>query len=105
MIRARFAAEKSFPKGYDQMLGRRFEDGLDLSTGQWQKIALARAYMGESQILILDEPSASLDAQAQHEVFPLSAISLRKDERTRLTPTFKRTYRRPYPLFSRRPCV
>lgn len=77
MTRIRFAAEKSLadqiiarlPKGYDQMLGRRFEDGLDLSTGQWQKIALARAYMCEAQILILDEPSASLDVQAEHEVF------------------------------------
>ncbi len=57
------------PNGYDQMLGRRFESGLDLSSGQWQKIALARAYMREAQILILDEPSSSLDAQAEHEVF------------------------------------
>jgi len=60
---------KKLPRGYDQMLGRRFEGGLDLSTGQWQKIALARAYMRDAQILILDEPSASLDAEAEHEIF------------------------------------
>ncbi len=51
------------------MLGRRFEDGVDLSTGQWQKIALARAYMRDAQILILDEPTASLDARAEFEVY------------------------------------
>jgi ATP-binding cassette, subfamily B, bacterial len=51
------------------MLGRRFEGGTDLSTGQWQKIALARAYMREAQILILDEPTASLDARAELEVY------------------------------------
>ena len=52
-----------------QMLGRRFEDGVDLSAGQWQKIALARAYMRDAQVLILDEPTASLDARAEYEVF------------------------------------
>ena len=55
--------------GYNQMLGRRFEGGVDLSTGQWQKIALARAYMRDAQILILDEPTASLDARAEFEVY------------------------------------
>jgi ATP-binding cassette subfamily B protein len=55
--------------GYQQMLGRRFEDGVDLSAGQWQKIALARAYMRDAQVLILDEPTASLDARAEYEVF------------------------------------
>ena len=53
----------------EQMLGRRFEDGVDLSAGQWQKIALARAYMRDAQVLILDEPTASLDARAEYEVF------------------------------------
>ena len=57
------------PRGYDQMLGRRFDDGLDLSAGQWQKIALARAYMRDAQVLVLDEPTASLDARAEYEVF------------------------------------
>jgi len=57
------------PNSYRQMLGRRFEGGVDLSTGQWQKIALARAYMRDAQILILDEPTASLDARAEFEVY------------------------------------
>lgn len=59
----------ALPGQYDQMLGRRFEGGMDLSGGQWQKIALARAYMRDSQILILDEPTAALDARAEYEVF------------------------------------
>jgi ATP-binding cassette subfamily B protein len=58
-----------FAEGYQQMLGRRFENGIDLSAGQWQKIALARAYMRDAQVLILDEPTASLDARAEFEVF------------------------------------
>lgn len=57
------------PKKYDQMLGKRFSGGVDLSGGQWQKVALARAYMREAQLIILDEPTASLDARAEHEVF------------------------------------
>ncbi len=60
---------EKLPKNYRQMLGRRFEGGVDLSTGQWQKIALARAYMRDAQILILDEPTASLDARAEFEVY------------------------------------
>lgn len=71
------AAEKSLadtvvenlPKKYDQMLGKRFSGGVDLSGGQWQKVALARAYMREAQLVILDEPTAALDARAEHEVF------------------------------------
>ncbi len=58
-----------FPAGYRQMLGRRFDDGVDLSGGEWQKIALARAYMRSAQLLILDEPTAALDARAEYEVF------------------------------------
>jgi ATP-binding cassette, subfamily B, bacterial len=58
-----------FKPGYDQMLGRRFENGVDLSAGQWQKVALGRAYMRDAQVLILDEPTASLDARAEYEVF------------------------------------
>jgi len=58
-----------FTKGYKQMLGRRFDEGVELSGGEWQKIALARAYMRNAQVLILDEPTASLDARAEYEVF------------------------------------
>jgi len=58
-----------FEKGYQQMLGRRFDDGVDLSGGEWQKIALARAYIRDAQVLILDEPTAALDARAEYEVF------------------------------------
>ncbi len=57
------------PKGYDQVLGRRFAEAMDLSGGQWQKIALARAYMREAELLILDEPTSALDARAEFEVF------------------------------------
>jgi ATP-binding cassette subfamily B protein len=57
------------PLGYGQMLGRRFEGGVDLSGGEWQKIALARAYLRDSQLLILDEPTASLDARSESDVF------------------------------------
>ncbi len=57
------------PKRYDQMLGRRFETGVDLSGGEWQKLALARAYLRDAQLLILDEPTAALDARSEYEVF------------------------------------
>jgi ATP-binding cassette subfamily B protein len=57
------------PHRYDQMLGRRFEGGVDLSGGEWQKIALARAYLRDAQLLILDEPTAALDARSEREVF------------------------------------
>ncbi len=56
-------------EGYDQLLGRRFAGAVDLSGGQWQKIALARAYMRDAQLLILDEPTSALDARAEYEVF------------------------------------
>jgi ABC-type multidrug transport system fused ATPase/permease subunit len=58
-----------FPQGYRQMLGRRFDGGVDLSGGEWQKVALARAYLRNAQVLILDEPTAALDARAEYEVF------------------------------------
>ncbi|MEB0303206.1 ABC transporter ATP-binding protein [Mucilaginibacter sp. 5C4] len=61
-------AEK-LPNHYDQWLGRRFNDGVELSGGEWQKVALARAYMKDAQVLILDEPTAALDARAEYEVF------------------------------------
>jgi ATP-binding cassette subfamily B protein len=57
------------PAGYRQVLGRRFEGGVDLSGGEWQKVALARAYMRNAQVLVLDEPTAALDARAEYEVF------------------------------------
>jgi ATP-binding cassette, subfamily B, bacterial len=60
---------KGLPQQYNQRLGRRFEGGVDLSGGEWQKIALARAYLRNAQLLILDEPTASLDARSEHEVF------------------------------------
>ena len=57
------------PAKYEQMLGRRFESGVDLSGGEWQKLALARAYLRDSQLLILDEPTAALDARSEYQVF------------------------------------
>ncbi|MUP44439.1 ABC transporter ATP-binding protein [Gramella sp. BOM4] len=71
------AAEKSLarevvedlPLGYEQPLGKRFKHGKDLSGGQWQKIAIARAYMKDSEVLILDEPTSALDARAETEAF------------------------------------
>lgn len=60
---------ETLPHKYGQMLGRRFQGGVDLSGGQWQKVALARAYMRDAQLVILDEPTAALDARAEHEVF------------------------------------
>lgn len=77
IFRIRSAAQKSLaeevirklPRGYDQQLGTRFDGGADLSGGEWQKLALARAYLREAQVLVLDEPTASLDAKSEHEVF------------------------------------
>jgi ATP-binding cassette subfamily B protein len=57
------------PGGYGQLLGRRFEGGVDLSGGEWQKIALARAYLRDAQLLVMDEPTAALDARSEFEVF------------------------------------
>jgi len=57
------------PAGYQQMIGKRFKDGVELSGGEWQKIAIARAYMREAAVLILDEPTAALDARSEFEVF------------------------------------
>ncbi len=60
---------RRLPQGYDQVIGKRFRTGVDLSGGEWQKIAIARAYMRDAQLLILDEPTAALDARAEFEVF------------------------------------
>jgi ATP-binding cassette, subfamily B, bacterial len=57
------------PTGYQQMIGKRFKNGVELSGGEWQKIAIARAYMREAAVLILDEPTAALDARSEFEVF------------------------------------
>jgi ATP-binding cassette subfamily B protein len=65
------------PHGWRQILGRRFHDGVELSGGEWQKVALARAYMREAQVMILDEPTASLDARAEAEVFQRFAELMR----------------------------
>ena len=71
---------ESLPGGYDQLIGRRFRTGLDLSGGQWQKIAIARAYMRDAQVMILDEPTAALDARSEFEVF--QRFKELSDERT-----------------------
>ncbi len=63
------AVARSFAKGYDARLGRWFEDGQQLSGGQWQKVALSRAFMRDADLLILDEPTSALDAEAEFEVF------------------------------------
>jgi ATP-binding cassette, subfamily B, bacterial len=60
---------RKLPLGFDQMLGRRFDGGVDLSGGEWQKVALARAYLRDAQVLILDEPTSALDARSEYEVF------------------------------------
>lgn len=75
--RVRIAAQRSLadlvvarlPKGYGQPLGKRFDEGIELSGGEWQKIAIARAYMRDADVLILDEPTAALDARSEYEVF------------------------------------
>lgn len=63
------AVIERLPGGYDQALGKRFRDGVELSGGEWQKIAIARAYMRDAEVLILDEPTAALDARSEYEVF------------------------------------
>jgi ATP-binding cassette subfamily B protein len=60
---------RKLPDGYEQIIGKRFRTGVDLSGGEWQKIAIARAYMRDAQVLILDEPTAALDARAEFQVF------------------------------------
>jgi len=70
----------TLPNGYDQLIGRRFKTGVDLSGGQWQKIAIARAYMRDAQVMILDEPTAALDARSEFEVF--KRFKELSDERT-----------------------
>jgi ATP-binding cassette, subfamily B, bacterial len=70
---------KKLPNQYEQALGRRFNNGVELSGGEWQKVALARAYMKDAQLLILDEPTSALDARAEYDVFQRFA-ELTKDK-------------------------
>ncbi len=70
---------EGLPARYDQQLGKRFSSGTELSGGQWQKVALARAYMADAEIIILDEPTAALDAQAEYDTF-LRFVELTKDK-------------------------
>jgi ATP-binding cassette subfamily B protein len=60
---------RRLPRGYDQAMSKRFREGVDVSGGEWQKIAIARAYMRDAELLILDEPTAALDARSEFEVF------------------------------------
>jgi ATP-binding cassette, subfamily B, bacterial len=60
---------KQLPQGYETTLGRRWNKGLELSGGEWQKVALGRAFMRDAQVLVLDEPTAALDAEAEYEIF------------------------------------
>jgi len=60
---------KKLPNQFDTMLGKEFEDGEELSGGQWQKLAIARAFYEEPPVLILDEPTSAIDAQAEYEIF------------------------------------
>ena len=90
-VQIQAAARKSYaegviqklPRQYDQLLGCRFDGGLDLSGGEWQKIALARAHLRDAQLLILDEPTAALDARSEREVFE-RFVELTKDKTTLL---------------------
>jgi len=63
------ATIRALPQGYDTMLGKWFERGHDLSGGEWQKVALARAFMRDAEVLVLDEPTASLDALNEYAIF------------------------------------
>ena len=68
-LNALLRGEVAAVETYDQVIGKLFRGGIDLSGGEWQKIAIARAYMRDAQVLILDEPTAALDARAEFEVF------------------------------------
>ena len=81
---------------------RRFESGVDLSGGEWQKIALARAYMRDAQVLILDEPTAALDARAEYEVFQRFSELTRADGGADLPPVLDGAHGRPHRRAARR---
>jgi ATP-binding cassette, subfamily B, bacterial len=85
------------------VIGKRFRTGVDLSGGEWQKIAIARAYMRDAQLLILDEPTAALDARAEFEVFQrFKELSHGPHRRADLAPLLQRAHGRPHPRAGRR---
>ena len=85
------------------MIGKRFRGGVDLSGGEWQKIAIARAYMRDAQLLILDEPTAALDARSEFEVFQrFKELSAGQDGGADLAPLLERAHGRPHPRARRR---
>ncbi len=86
----------SLPERYDQMIGKRFRNGVELSGGEWQKLAIARAYMRGAEVLILDEPTAALDARSEFEVFQrFKELSDRQNRRPHLAPLQFRPHGRP----------
>ena len=91
------------PAGYDQRIGKRFKNGVELSGGEWQKIAIARAYMREAEVLILDEPTAALDARAEFEVFQrFKELSQGQDGGADLASLLQRAHGRPHLRAGRR---
>ena len=85
------------PSGLDTMLGRTLAEGTDLSGGQWQKLALARAFFRDGAVLILDEPTAALDARSEHELFdPHPGGKPRAHDHHHLAPFLDSAQRRPY---------
>ena len=85
------------------MIGKRFRTGIDLSGGEWQKIAIARAYMRDAQLLILDEPTAALDARSEFEVFQrFKELSRGQDGGADLAPLLERAHGRSHRRAGRR---
>ena len=91
------------PGGYEQMIGKRFKNGVELSGGEWQKVAIARAYMREAEVLILDEPTAALDARVRIRGLPaLQGAERRQDRGADLASLLQRAHGRPHPRAGRR---
>ena len=96
-------SSRKLPHGYDQIIGKRFRTGVDLSGGEWQKIAIARAYMRDAQLLILDEPTAALDARAGVRGVPaLQGAERGQDRGADLAPLLERAHGRPHRRARRR---